>query len=55
MQDWYIGSTLASQAEEAGSTPVSCFFLLLFFGVINTDLPPAAGSRNIVWYWNNAV
>ena len=24
MQDSYIGSTSASQAEEAGSTPVSC-------------------------------
>lgn len=25
MQDYYIGSMLASQAEEAGPTPVSCF------------------------------
>ena len=27
-QIWFIGRTLASQAGEAGSTPVICFFLI---------------------------
>ena len=38
MQDYYIGSMLASQAEEAGPTPVSCFWFISEIGVVALGL-----------------
>ena len=47
MQIWFIGRTLASQAGEAGSTPVICFLygVLAQLGARNIRIVEARGSN----------
>lgn len=49
MQIWFIGRTLASQAGEAGSTPVICFLygVLAQLGARNIRIVEAVGSNPI--------